>query len=423
MDGKYYKSLVEAFNEAIEAANDAIFILDSEARVWFWNSAASSLFGYSRQEIAGTQLQKLVVLQEEYDALFDAYKAFQMRGQEKAVGRTVEMEARRKDGSKFDLELSASAFQYRKTWYSLNIARDISERKRAKRELENSLQQYWGLAEEAPIGIISCDVKGKIIYVNSKALDILGSTSMEETKKINMLTFPLLVKYGFSEKLTECFETKKFAIHELHYKSKWGKKVWLRIHIKPNIAGDEVVGAQVIIDDVSEKKLLEEELRHLSITDNLTNAYNRRYFLQNLEKEIERSNRTGSQFSVIMMDIDYFKSINDCFGHNTGDLILKRITMEMMKSVRKIDTLARWGGEEFVFLLPETGLDKAVFLAEKLRHLLIRIKFLEIGNVTASFGVVTYHTCDTADKIIQDADNMMYKAKEEGRNCVRFVRE
>ena len=97
--------------------------------------------------------------------------------------------------------------------------------------------------------------------------------------------------------------------------------------------------------------------------------------------------------------------------------------MEMMKSVRKIDTLARWGGEEFVFLLPETGLDKAVFLAEKLRHLLIRIKFLEIGNVTASFGVVTYHTCDTADKIIQDADNMMYKAKEEGRNCVRFVRE
>ena len=150
MDGKYYKSLVEAFNEAIEAANDAIFILDSEARVWFWNSAASSLFGYSRQEIAGTQLQKLVVLQEEYDALFDAYKAFQMRGQEKAVGRTVEMEARRKDGSKFDLELSASAFQYRKTWYSLNIARDISERKRAKRELENSLQQYWGLAEEAP---------------------------------------------------------------------------------------------------------------------------------------------------------------------------------------------------------------------------------------------------------------------------------
>ncbi|MFT9487344.1 GGDEF domain-containing protein [Tepidibacillus decaturensis] len=119
--------------------------------------------------------------------------------------------------------------------------------------------------------------------------------------------------------------------------------------------------------DVTRYKKIEEELRFLSVTDTLTNVYNRRYFVQKLEEEIERAKRADSKFSLIMLDIDRFKSINDRFGHNTGDLVLKRMAETIKNRIRRIDTLARWGGEEFVILLPETTVNKAAVLAEELR--------------------------------------------------------
>ncbi|WP_081460834.1 GGDEF domain-containing protein [Desulfotomaculum nigrificans] len=97
----------------------------------------------------------------------------------------------------------------------------------------------------------------------------------------------------------------------------------------------------------------------LSNTDPLTNAYNRRYFMQVLEQEMERTGRTGLPFSIIMVDLDHFKSINDRFGHAAGDLVLKSLVDLIKGRIRKIDCLARWGGEEFVILLPNTPVDKA----------------------------------------------------------------
>ncbi|MBZ4688662.1 MAG: hypothetical protein PWQ96_2098, partial [Clostridia bacterium] len=172
--------------------------------------------------------------------------------------------------------------------------------------------------------------------------------------------------------------------------------------------------------DVTKYKKMEEKLRLLSIIDPLTNAYNRRFFRQKLEEEIERAKRNGSKFSLIMLDIDHFKSINDRFGHNAGDLVLKSVTEMIKNRIRKIDTLARWGGEEFVILLPDTTVNNAARLAEELREKLSQMDIPGVGRVTASFGVAEYCPGENVDSLVNKADNMMYEAKAAGRNCVRY---
>ena len=138
-------------------------------------------------------------------------------------------------------------------------------------------------------------------------------------------------------------------------------------------------------------------------------------------KEIERAKRAGSEFYLIMLDIDRFKSINDCFGHNAGDLVLKSMAELIKNRIRKIDTLARWGGEEFIILLPDTTVKNAARLAEELRESLSRMDIQGVGRVTASFGVAGYCPGDSVDSLVNKSDNMMYEAKAAGRNCVRYM--
>ncbi|WP_243120252.1 diguanylate cyclase [Caloramator sp. E03] len=277
---------------------------------------------------------------------------------------------------------------------------------------------HWQFDEDSPVGILKCDAKGNIIYANKRVLEILGSPSIKETKKINLLNFPLLIKFGLSNKLKYCLENKKSKTFEIKYKSKWGKNLWLRIHIKTNINKNKVLGAQIILDDITDKKLKEERLKHLSNTDFLTNTYNRRYFNKRLEEEIERANITNRKFSLIMLDIDHFKKINDEFGHHAGDLVLKSIAQLIKNRIRKTDILARWGGEEFIILLPETEIKNAAILAEDLRNMINNLKFKDIGNVTVSLGVDNYHSDDTIDSIIKRVDKHLYASKSAGRNCV-----
>lgn len=402
-------------------ARDAIIIIDGQGMVTFWNPAAEQLFGYLREEILGKDLHRLLVPDERfYKVYIEAFERFQTTGKGDAIGKTIEVKAKHKNGRELDVELSLSALWLRNAWYAVGIGRDISERKRIQAELENSRKQYLELAENAPIGIVTCDLEGKIIYTNQKTLEILGSPDIEETKKINLLTFPLLVSHGLSQKLQRCLQSNESVACEMDYESKWGKRVWLRIHIKPQVDTNGVIGAQVIIDDVTERKKLEMELRHLSVTDVLTETYNRRYIIQKLEEEIGRARRTGREFSLIMLDIDHFKSVNDRFGHNTGDLVLKSVAEVIGKRLRRIDTLARWGGEEFVILLPETTVNNAAILAEELRESLSRMEIPGVGGITVSFGIAGYCPEDTVDTLVQRADDLMYEAKKAGRNCVRY---
>jgi diguanylate cyclase (GGDEF)-like protein len=170
--------------------------------------------------------------------------------------------------------------------------------------------------------------------------------------------------------------------------------------------------------DVTKYKKMEEELRYLAVHDFLTKTYNRRYFSEQLAEEIERVKRGGGQFSIIMLDIDRFKKVNDTFGHHAGDLVLINMAEAIQNRIRKIDTLARWGGEEFVILLPGTSAEQAVILAEDLREIIAAVEMPAASRVTASFGVAGYRPGDTVDSLIIRADELMYQAKATGGNSV-----
>lgn len=137
--------------------------------------------------------------------------------------------------------------------------------------------------------------------------------------------------------------------------------------------------------------------------------------------EIERSARYGTHFSLIMLDIDYFKSVNDTYGHAVGDRVLTEIPDVLQGMTRRTDVLFRWGGEEFVLLLPETGRTGAVQLAELVRERIATVRFEGVGPVTVSIGAAEYESGESMDQLLQRVDEALYEAKRGGRNRVAIA--
>lgn len=174
------------------------------------------------------------------------------------------------------------------------------------------------------------------------------------------------------------------------------------------------------LDAVIEKERLLEELKILAHTDALTKCFNRNRGVELITREMYRSNRYNSSSSLIFFDIDKFKNINDTYGHNKGDEVLVCVANAIHKSIRSLDFFIRWGGEEFIIVLPETTLHNAVILAQKLCDELSELKIIDNYVVTASFGVTEYIKDETIDSFVMRADKLMYSAKQNGRNRVVF---
>ncbi len=167
--------------------------------------------------------------------------------------------------------------------------------------------------------------------------------------------------------------------------------------------------------DVTERRHLTEELRVLARTDPLTGVFNRRHFMEELHREMGRSNRYGVPLSLIMLDIDRFKAVNDRLGHEEGDRVLAGMVELIRKRLRVSDILARWGGEEFLIIAVNTNLEGAAMLADDLLEQLKHRLFPRVGALTASFGVTQYRNSESADAVLTRVDNLMYRAKGEGR--------
>lgn len=164
-----------------------------------------------------------------------------------------------------------------------------------------------------------------------------------------------------------------------------------------------------------------EKVEKMATEDPLTKLHNRAYFRNVADYEIEKQKRYLEDLSLIMFDIDYFKRVNDTYGHDIGDLVLVTLSKTILDSVRKTDSLARWGGEEFVVLLPNTSLENAGVAAEQLRKIISKIHLPPVGHITCSFGVSTFKSEDTLDSFMKRADEALYEAKQTGRNKVSLA--
>ena len=192
----------------------------------------------------------------------------------------------------------------------------------------------------------------------------------------------------------------------------------------------DVLSSELIertIRSVKHRLALEQErdravarLAELSVTDELTGIPNRRRLMEKLDEEIRRSERTGRPFSLLMLDLDHFKQVNDRHGHQTGDEVLRQCAAILKKSVRSIDTVARYGGEEFCIILPETSLDAARAVAEKVRE---AIKALPEPVPTVSIGVSLWQPKQPHGELLARADKALYHAKETGRDRVEVFQE
>ena len=187
-----------------------------------------------------------------------------------------------------------------------------------------------------------------------------------------------------------------------------------------------------VVRDITERKQKEKEIHLLAATDSLTGIVNRREFTSILESEISRARRYGTPLSLVMYDLDHFKQVNDSYGHDVGDHVLQTVAGLVKRNIRDIDVEARWGGEEFMVLMPQSDIRAAGKAAEKLRNAIANHRFNMAGSITtdfgsitamfrsitASFGVVEFTSQDDISSLLKRADEALYKAKGKGRNCV-----
>lgn len=183
----------------------------------------------------------------------------------------------------------------------------------------------------------------------------------------------------------------------------------------------EIIAIYISVQDVTDFVVYEHKLVQMAKVDSLTGVYNRRYLDTRLAEEMERSRRHGNPLSIFILDIDYFKVINDTHGHICGDYTLRAMSELLQNAIRTSDILGRYGGEEFCCVMPETTFEQALVLAERCREQISENRFScsdQQSRITVSIGVTTQTAGDTLERMIKRADDSLYEAKRTGRNRV-----
>lgn len=275
------------------------------------------------------------------------------------------------------------------------------------------------LVSSVPVGLFLLNDKGDLIYGNDYFVKQFGLNTTGE-----MVTF-----YGknLHDIFSDSADYTQFSnyiknqlalgVMEAKLKRIDQQVFWAEIHLTQTDR-DGFSGFEGILLNIQLKKEYESELINQATVDPLTQLYNRRYFDETVKKEINRSTRHHHPLSMILFDLDHFKTINDTFGHIVGDEILSNITDVASNCLRETDTIARWGGEEFSILLPETDLQGAYHVAEKIRQAIMTYKHPTVTRITASFGIAQYRMDESYITWFERVDRYLYYAKENGRNQI-----
>ncbi|WP_051638902.1 GGDEF domain-containing protein [Exiguobacterium aurantiacum] len=271
--------------------------------------------------------------------------------------------------------------------------------------------------DELPIGLFAFDLGGRIINYNDAFIELLG-VSVTTGLAFERCTSPQLNLVEASNRVLSG-ETVRVSGW---YHGPERQPRFIRATMSPSVQHDgHITGGVGIIEDATEQRRYEERMEHLSSLDPLTELYNRKK-VNDLLAAVAENPSQSSDAAVIMLDIDYFKLVNDTFGHPTGDLVLRAIAQLLRRNIRKTDAIGRWGGEEFLIVAPHSTLSEGVRLADKLRQKVNDEPFGPVPHVTCSFGVSSFEGGKSVEQVLKDADEALYVAKNMGRNQVSSKR-
>ncbi|WP_240902603.1 MULTISPECIES: diguanylate cyclase [Aquitalea] len=281
---------------------------------------------------------------------------------------------------------------------------------------EGSFHEMLMQTNSAPMLLIDPADEGRIVNVNQAAIRFYGYSRTEFTEKhtweINAMGRAILPVMQHIAQLPGGHKPLSF-VHRLADGS---------LRDVQTYAGPVVIHGKrlmlCVIHDITEQKRLKSELEQAALKDPLTGLWNRRHLLLQLERSIQEKQRFGNDFSLILLDADNFKHINDRYGHFTGDEVLVWLAKTLESRVRAVDSVCRWGGEEFVILLPQTSRDNALLLAESLRQTVAQTRHDKLPAITVSIGVAIHQEQETVESLIMRVDSALYQAKNQGRNCV-----
>ncbi|WP_421868397.1 diguanylate cyclase [Motiliproteus sp.] len=285
---------------------------------------------------------------------------------------------------------------------------------RALRDVNSQLRDIQGMIDRFVI-LSDTDLKGTITYASDAFCNISGYRESELLGQSHRIVrHPDMPRHVFEE-LWRTIRSGNTWIGELQNRRKDGSSYWVEATIVPIVdAEGNCTGYRGIRQDISDKKLAE----RLAVTDHLTGLSNRSKLDQQLQQQISHCTRYGDNCALVMLDVDHFKQINDQFGHQIGDQVLTELSGIMRQRARETDTVGRWGGEEFLIIMPHTDLDGGMKLAEQLRQVIADYRFSTGQPQSASFGVSAYQPGDTLETMTGRADDALYRAKKSGRNRV-----
>lgn len=427
----------EQFRVALERVRDGFIITDAATdEITTWNPAAEKIFGYSADEALGQRLHALVAPEHHARSAHRGLADFAQTGEGAAIGKTLELEARHKDGRLFPIELSLSAMRQGERWMGLGVVRDISERKRAQQALE---------AERAFLQNVMDGIDDPVLVIGKDYSLLRMNRVARQAAAASQLPVSCLKCYQISHRseqpcsgaehpcpLQEVLSSGRTCRVIHTHCGRNGEPRTLEMVATPlRDEGHALIGIIESSRDITEQLALVEQLRekdlnyaHLVQHDTLTGLPNRLLFADRLSQGIRRAHRRGTKLAVLFVDLDRFKHINDSFDHTYGDEVLRAVAKRLRTLFREDDTLARMGSDEFAIILTELKQDSdAALVARKILGLFAD-SFEVQGHVLflgACIGLSLYpEHGESVDELVRNADAALHRAKEEGRNTYQY---
>ena len=402
---------------------DAIIIHDLSGRIQSYNMKALSMLGIGMGTLEKAESIRNFSPDDINFEVFDRYFKEALDGQDRTFTWQLK---RQSDGEIIDVEVFLTKINRSDESVVLACVRDITDKKKIETELINSEKRYRQLVEYSPDGIV-IHRDGVIKYINPAGARILGGMEEDVLGHTVLSFFPEEDREDIQARLKKLYdENISMPIMEGRMVRLDERIIFVEFAAIPFILEGRTA-VQVVIRDITQKKIQEEYIKHMALHDTLTGLPNRDLLTDRLRQSLERRKRDDKLSAVLYIDLDGFKPINDTLGHSAGDVALKKIADRLRESIRKYDTAARIGGDEFVILLDNVSNKEEI--EDVAKRVLENInEKLVIGpasfHVGASIGIsiFPYNTAD-AEKMMVLADRAMYKVKESGKNRYMFCQE